>query len=242
MLTLRGLPGLVLLLIAILVGAGPSPFAALARAAAPESPIQKEYRSLCESRHLTCALAYGGGKEAPEPEAKRDRPAFGGGGDPVFGGPVAIFAVFAGLAIIAVLGLRFGAGGVLLSTSPVDDTRKSERPQHWQAAELVSGESGGFNLDQLALMKNRREAVIRLLHQCLLHAADKSGTRLMRSDTERTVFARLPADLPNRQALEHLLGEAELVHYGGHDVDDDQFARLMATGRALILGEGGARG
>lgn len=240
--TLRARLTPLLLLAVLLVEAGFSPFAAFARAAQPESPIQQDYRALCASRNLTCTLTYGGGKEAPEPEVQRDPLSIGAGKDPLFGGPLAIILVFGGLAAFAVIWLRFGAGGVLLSRPPVDEKRKSERPDHWQAVETPAGASSDQSLNQLALMKDRREAVIRLLQQCLLHAADKSGTRLTRSDTERTVFARLPVDLPNRQALEHLLGEAELVHYGGRDVDDEQFARLLSTGRALMLGESAAHG
>lgn len=217
-------------------------FSGVAFAKVVESPLQKGYRELCESRHLTCSLNYGTGADADGTDERQLPPSPGVAGDPVIGGPMALVAVLGGLLVSGALWLRFGAGGVLLSQAPKEEVRKSVRPESWQAAETASNDSASDILRQLESMENRREAVIRLLHQCLLHAADRSGTRLMRSDTERTVFARLPADLANRQQLEALLGEAELVHYGGREVEDAQFARLLAMGRTLILAEVRAHG
>lgn len=207
-----------------------------------ESPIQADYRAICEARRLTCTLTYGGGANAKEPVPKQPSPSLQKGGNPLLAGPFAMLLVFGAFIGIAALWLRFGGGGVLLSQVPAEDRRPVVRPDRWQAEETPQG--GGFDyvLKQIEAMADRREAVIRLLHHCLLHAAQASGTQFKRSDTERSAFARLPETMQNRQTLLSMLGEAELVHYGGRDVEDTQFARLLSAARTLIHGEARAHG
>jgi hypothetical protein len=83
-------------------------------------------------------------------------------------------------------------------------------------------------------MADRRQALVLLLRHCLLHAADVTGTRLSRSDTERALFARLPETMPDRERLEYLLSEAELVHYGGRAVAESHFGALLNVARSLL--------
>ncbi len=93
-------------------------------------------------------------------------------------------------------------------------------------------------IDRLAAMKDRREALARLLRHCLLAAGEMSDTRFARSDTERDAFARLPAGFQHHDALRALLRDSELAHYGGRPVSEDVFMRNLELGR-ILLGKGG---
>jgi hypothetical protein len=155
--------------------------------------------------------------------------------EPAVGGSAAVVLVLVALVVIIGLAMFFGNGGVLLSSAPRDvKKRQGEAPESWRTSDAGTEERPGDFLQRIAAMADRRQALVLLLRHCLLHAADVTGTRLFRSDTERAVFARLPATMPDRERLEHLLAEAELVHYGGRPLQDGHFDTLLNSARALL--------
>jgi hypothetical protein len=151
-------------------------------------------------------------------------------------GNVAMLLVVGVLALGLFLWLRFGGSG-LLAPAPKDAAvRRAEAPEAWK---LDADRDMGTEdlLRAIAAMPDRRAAMVRLLRHCLLHAASASGTRLARSDTERSALRRLP-NAWHLGRLPDLLTRTELAHYGGQEVSEDRFADSLAAARA-ILGQRG---
>lgn len=209
----------------------------------PVSAVGTEYASQCSQNGLRCTLVYGDASDhakaasgatssQDKPPLQRAPPSFQRG--PVIsGGPLAIAVVLVGLAAAIGLWMRFG-NGVLLSSAPRDIKQRQEAPQNWRTgADEVEEKPSDF-LQRIAAMADRRQALVLLLRHCLLHAADITGTRLSRADTERAVFARLPKTMPDRERLASFLTAVELVHYGGRTVAENHFGVLLATGRDLL--------
>ncbi|MBB6221031.1 hypothetical protein [Rhizobium leguminosarum] len=197
-----------------------------------------EYASQCLQNGLRCTLIYGdaSAKDAPASNtttsSPQRKPLFIPR-EPVVSGPLAVAVVLVGLIVVIGLWIRFGNGGVLLSSAP-REMRQGEAPESWRTSAAEAEEKPGDFLQRIAAMADRRQALVLLLRHCLLHAADITGTRLFRADTERAVFARLPKDMPERERLANFLTAVELVHYGGRSVAENHFSILLATARGLL--------
>ncbi|EJJ26591.1 hypothetical protein [Rhizobium sp. CF142] len=204
----------------------------------PVSVVGREYAAQCALNGVRCKLTYRDGaqksKRAPDAALSRDNRSFTPQ-EPAVDGSVAVVLVLVALVVIIGLAMFFGNGGVLLSSAPRDvKKRQGEAPESWRTSDGGTEERPNDVLQRIAAMADRRQALVLLLRHCLLHAADVTGTRLFRSDTERAVFARLPATMPDRERLEHLLAEAELVHYGGRPLQEGHFDTLLNSARALL--------
>ncbi|WP_183826196.1 hypothetical protein [Rhizobium sp. BK377] len=204
----------------------------------PSSSVSSEYATQCALNGVRCKLIYGDGSETrkavPDATLSRENRSFSLQ-EPAVGGSAAVVLVLVALVVIIGLAMFFGNGGVLLSSAPRDvKKRQGEAPESWRTSDAGTEERPGDFLQRIAAMADRRQALVLLLRHCLLHAADVTGTRLFRSDTERAVFARLPATMPDRERLEHLLAEAELVHYGGRPLQEGDFDTLLNSARALL--------
>lgn len=230
-----------LLALGLFLALAPGPQPALARSGGaerdeagnrPATVASAEYTAQCVRHGLRCTLVYAESASQPPSgaEALLPRPRA-----PVVNGPLAVLVVIAGLAAIVFLWMRFGSGGILLSSAPRDmKGRRGETPESWRSSTAEADERPDRFLERIAAMGDRRQALIELLRRCLLHAAEVSGTRLFRSDTERAVLGRLPEDMPGRDRLEMLLREAELVHYGGRALAENRFAALLSAARSLL--------
>ncbi len=200
-----------------------------AGAAGAESRVGEEYTAQCWRHGLRCTLVYG-----EKPERPKRAPSIGPV-VPIVDGPLAILLVVVGLVLAVGLWMRFGGGGVLLSSAPRElKSRRGDAPENWHSGAAEAEESSDQFLRRIAAMGDRRQALVQLLRRCLLHAADITGTRLFRYDTERAVLQRLPPTVPDRDRLETLLRETELVHYGGRVPAEPQFATLLAAARSLL--------
>jgi len=204
----------------------------------PISASGAEYASQCLLNGLRCKLVYGDaskkGKAVSSKTSSQGKPSFLPR-EPMINGPLAVALVLVGLAGVIGLWMRFGNGGVLLSSAPRDvNKRQGEAPQSWRTSATEAEEKPGDFLQRIAAMADRRQALVLLLRHCLLHAADVTGTRLFRSDTERAVFARLPNNMPDRERLANLLTAVELAHYGGRTVADSHFGVLLTAARGLL--------
>lgn len=196
--------------------------AAYQAAVAGRAQVQATYATEVHGGRLTVD------SRAPQADLPQLRP-------PVLTGNGALLAVVGLLALGLVLWLRFGGGGILAG-APKPDRPRPQAPAAWNMAGPADHLTGEALLADIAAMPDRRAAMVRLLRHCLLRAAEVTGTRLARSDTERRVLARLPASLPWAPDLSGLLGRAELAHYGGREVSEGDFAASLATARALLLG------
>lgn len=204
----------------------------------PFSSVGSEYATQCALNGVRCKLTYGDGSEkrkaVPDATLSRENRSFSTQ-EPAIGGPVGVVLVLVALVVVIGLAMFFGNGGVLLSSAPRDvKKRQGEAPESWRTSDATAEERPNDVLQRIAAMADRRQALVLLLRHCLLHAADVTGTRLFRSDTERAVFARLPATMPDRDRLENLLSEAELVHYGGRPLQEGHFDSLLVSARALL--------
>ncbi len=205
----------------------------------PLSIVGSEYAAQCALNGVRCKLTYRHdgaekSKRVPDAALSRDNRSFSSQ-EPAVGGSLAVVLVLVALVVIIGLAMFFGNGGVLLSSAPRDvKKRQGEAPESWRTSDAAVEERPNDFLSRIAAMADRRQALVLLLRHCLLHAADATGTRLFRSDTERAVFARLPATMPDRERLEHLLAEAELVHYGGRTLQEGHFDTLLNSARALL--------
>lgn len=204
----------------------------------PLTTVGSEYAAQCALNGVRCKLTYGDGSEKPKPvpdaTLSRDNRSFNPQ-EPAISGSLSVVVVLVALVVIIGLVMFFGSGGVLLSSAPRDlKKRQGEAPESWHTSDASVEERPNDFLQRIAAMADRRQALVLLLRHCLLHAADITGTRLFRSDTERAVFARLPATMPDRERLEHLLSEAELVHYGGRALQEGHFDTLLGSARALL--------
>ncbi|MBX5195846.1 hypothetical protein HJB82_11020 [Rhizobium sp. NZLR10] len=198
-----------------------------------------EYASQCLQNGLRCTLVYGdaSAKGAPASNTTTSPPQR----KPLFipresvvSGPLAVAVVLVGLIAVIGLWIRFGNGGVLLSSAPREMKRQGEAPESWRTSAAEAEEKPSDFLQRIAAMADRRQALVLLLRHCLLHAADITGTRLFRADTERAVFARLPKNMPDRERLANFLTAVELVHYGGRSVAENHFSTLLAAARDLL--------
>jgi hypothetical protein len=201
--------------------------------------VGSEYAAQCALNGVRCKLTYRDDqvkpKAVPNATLPRDNRSFSPQEEPAISGPVAVVLVLVALLLIIGLAMRFGNGGVLLSSAPRDvKKRQGEAPESWRTSGSEREEKPVDFLQRIAAMADRRQALVLLLRHCLLHAADVTGTRLFRSDTERALFARLPETMPDRERLEYLLSEAELVHYGGRAVAESHFGALLNVARSLL--------
>lgn len=204
----------------------------------PTSEVGAAYASQCLQNGLRCTLVYGDSARTPETAAKAapssSEPLFNPR-DPILNGPVAIVVVLVAFATIIGLWMRFGGGGMLLAPAPREmKRREGEVPESWGSPAREMEERPNDFLQRIAAMRDRRQALVLLLRHCLLHAADATGTRLFRYDTERAVLGRLPVNMAGRDRLENLLIEAELVHYGGRALVESQFNDLLAIARGFL--------
>lgn len=197
------------------------------------STASSEYVELCRRRGVRCKLAY--------LEKTVDSPAIASPRAPaIISGPAAPLLALAALAVLVGLWLRFGGGGVLLSSAPRDmKQQRTDAPETWRVNDHEADERPEQFLLRIAAMEDRKLALVQLLRRCLLHAADATGTRLFRSDTERAVLGRLPADMTGRDRLETLLAGTELAHYGGRTPAEAQFSVLLDAARDLLASGAG---
>ncbi|MGR9432644.1 hypothetical protein [Rhizobium leguminosarum] len=203
------------------------------------SAVGAEYAAQCQQNGYRCTLVYGDVSAKAEPasnttKSSPQRKPMMIPREPVVSGPLAVAVVLVGLIVVIGLWIRFGNGGVLLSSAPRDMKRQGEAPESWGTSAAEAEEKPSDFLQRIAAMADRRQALVLLLRHCLLHAADVTGTRLFRSDTERAVFARLPSNMPDRDRLENFLTAVELVHYGGRTLAESHFGILLTTARGLL--------
>ncbi|WP_151719145.1 hypothetical protein [Gemmobacter serpentinus] len=172
------------------------------------------------------------GRDEVLPPDRRDS---GGGMALPRSGPIST-----GIVILVVLGLlllwlRFGGAGMLMARAPEAERKPTAAPDAWNISiEDQAGDPRSL-IDQIAAMSDRSAALVRLLRHCLLTAASETDTRLLRADTERIAYRRLPGTWRQAPALAEILRRAELAHYGGQPVSEPGFAATLEMGRAILL-------
>ena len=162
----------------------------------------------------------------------RSRLEFGSGG-----GGIGIAAILVLFAALIALWFYFG-GGALLAADTSDKPKVARQlPDGW--ADTAADLSGNSSLREIAAMADRRAALVRLLRLCLLRAAEVTQTGFRRSDTEREAFRRLPDRWDGIGYLKRLLVAAELAHYGGRPVREDDFMTLIDGARGILPRQAG---
>ena len=144
---------------------------------------------------------------------------------------VALLIIMGGLAAW----LKFAGGGALLARAPKEGNAQAEgAPDGWAMSEQDAATSPTDLLTRLAQMSDRGAALVLLLRHSLLAAGAATQVRFARSDTERRAFARLPRDYVHGPQLSGILRTAELAHYGGRPVGEDEFANAIEAGRSIL--------
>lgn len=204
----------------------------------PEGPKQAEPKAGKSPEPSTLQAPKRSTPEAPAPQNVQPKSV---SSEPALGGFVGVIIVLIVIGAVIGLWMLFGSGGVLLARAPMTTVNLTERPPNWNDdAPDVHVKSRDF-LAHIAAMPDRREALVQLLRQCLLQSAKRTGTRVLRSDTERTVFARLPRKMEYRDELRHLLLQTELAHYGGQVPPESAFSDLLKHAQPLLSAGGSAR-
>lgn len=227
------------LVLAVILGLSGPPLAAQEQEgrvviAPPVSDSGQVYRQSAARAGIRSGIAYSDAFDPDAPPPERPAPSFQPS-KPVLTGPVGIFVTLGLLFVGIFVWARFGGGGMLLAAAPAADRPRKRVPEGWED----SAPAGGPVLDRIAAMQDRRAALIHLLRQSLIHAADITDTRFARSDTERLALQRLPADLVRGSGLDRLTRVTELAHYGGREVDETQFSECLSLARALLARKAG---
>lgn len=219
-------------------GAAPDQtYAVISSVNAPRGVIAEEYRNLASRQGGKSDVQYvtelsgllASGKAQPASRAERPRNSLtmnlnGSGG--FFALVIVIGALF--------LWLKFGGSGILLSRDPTESVKKNSAPDSWKISASDVAKDAGSMLKQIAAMSDRSAAMVLLLRYCLLTAAQSTGSRFARSDTERSAFKRLPDNWRHHDGMEMILKQAELAHYGGRPVANDEFELALKTGRIIL--------
>lgn len=133
---------------------------------------------------------------------------------------------------LAVLVWRFG-GGVTVSFGRDGGAAPIGRAR---APHEGADDSLPASLSAILATPDRRAALMRLTAAALARAIDRQGLRFQKSWTGRDVLRNLPTDAPLRAELRALVYASERVHFGGHDVSDDELRTHVAQMRPLIEG------
>lgn len=157
-------------------------------------------------------------------------------------GSVSTVVIVLVLVAALLLWLRFGGAGMLMARAPIEQKKPVVAPEAWNISKDDQTGDPRSLIDQIAAMPDRAAALVRLLRHCLLTAAGETDTRLARADTERTAYRRLPQGWRAAGPLKQILGRAELAHYGGRPVSDEDFAAALDLGRGILLRKAGAHG
>lgn len=126
------------------------------------------------------------------------------------------------MAILALI-LRFGNFSVIGLRREEDDgpARAGQSGQRDMSEDRIEA------LEGIRAITDRGEALNRLLAAALALAARAADLRLDPSWTVRDALRRIPRSWPFRNALSQLARDAELAHFGGRAVTEDQFERHL---------------
>lgn len=201
---------------------------------APRGAVADSYRDMARARGVQTEATYASALQGKLPtDDKFTPPAAPKPRDgPAVQGPLGLVLVLVVLLGGIALWLRFGGAGALLAAGPGDLKPKPTAPEGWKLPDNAL--PGGDIFALIRGMEDRRAAMVLLLRASLLRAAEITGTRFARSDTEREALRRLPARLQSRPVLAELLQQAELAHYGGRDVSAETLAACIDRARPMF--------
>lgn len=150
----------------------------------------------------------------------------------------AIGLIFGGfLAVVLLILWRYG-NTISVSFNAASKGKRSESDGTISAeAAEIAGQPLDQFLASVRKMKDRREALILLVSRTLERAAETNGVRLGRAQTARDVVRVLPKSWSQLGLLRRLVREAEIVHFGGRDLDEDKWEECLEA--ALLIFRGG---
>lgn len=136
--------------------------------------------------------------------------------------------IFAGLLYVVFLNVRGSA--ISFGSSPQNLARQKGRARAggWQP------EKTSASLAQILRLGDRREALVALSRYALSQVIAAQGIVAQRSWTARDALRRVPQDLDQHAELTELVLTSERVQFGGRDVSEDDFQRLLEQVRPLL--------
>lgn len=138
------------------------------------------------------------------------------------------------LVLIGVVALfwRFGGGFSVSLGREAANTRRGGGAQ----VAPDTAEAAPSTLRAILGIADRRAALLSLTATALARAITGQGLLFQKSWTGRDVLRNLPTETPLRGELQTLVYASERVHFGGHDVSEDEFRAHVARIRPLIEG------
>ncbi|MEM7742748.1 MAG: DUF4129 domain-containing protein [Pseudomonadota bacterium] len=144
--------------------------------------------------------------------------------------------VFAAILVAVIVIFVMNGGGIAARFgSPDEDGRMA--PDARRTGPLGTAIDDGpveQFLAKLAVMKDRREALILLVGRALEDAAQTNELRLGRAQTARDALRALPSGWRHLGALGDLVRQAELVHFGGRDITEDRWRECLAAATPIL--------
>lgn len=135
------------------------------------------------------------------------------------------------MVIIYIFG-RLGSGFAVTFAHKSENT-ESGREARAQRQGLTTPRRPG-NLNAILHIRDRREALIQLAQAALGAAIAANGMLPQRSWTARDALRHLPDDQSCLAALRNLVLASERVHFGGRDINEDDFQAHVAGIRPLL--------
>jgi hypothetical protein len=147
------------------------------------------------------------------------------------------WAIFFGVLLALILGFAVWHGrGISASFGAARDPRRAGAPADEAPAPTRDLPADAF-LESLRAMPDRRRALILLVARALDRAAAANGLRLGRAQTARDVLRAVPRAWPHFETLRRLVAQAEIVHFGGRELAEEQWRACLERARPLLGAE-----
>jgi hypothetical protein len=147
------------------------------------------------------------------------------------------WAIFFGVLLALILGFAIWYGrGISASFGVARDPRQAGVPAGETPAPSRDLPAEAF-LESVRAMPDRRRAQILLVARALERAATANGLRLGRAQTARDVLRAVPRAWPHFETLRRLVAQAEIVHFGGRELAEDQWRACLDGAQALLGAE-----
>lgn len=135
------------------------------------------------------------------------------------------------LGMVAYLFLRFGGN---LAVSLKREGGNAERTRARGPVEAPAWATRAGSLEDILRMRDRRQALIQLMHKALSATVSANGILMQRSWTARDALRHLPASQGYLDRLRDLVLASERVQFGDRDVTEDEFQNHVEKCRPLL--------
>lgn len=145
------------------------------------------------------------------------------------------FGIIFGVILFVVVVAFFLYGNrINVSFGRTSEKRRDSEEAEAAGADFLVGGTGNQSLEEIASIRDRRQALILMVSRALERAAGANDLRLARAQTARDVLRTLPRQWGHFAAMRRLVREAEIVHFGGRDISETTFQDCLAAARPIF--------